>query len=285
MNLLKSLFITSFITFASAVTVYAVMQLLSTNTYLLWTGVLLSAAPFALMIMHWMLFQKNARTSGNLSVLNVLGIVGVLLTAWQASTQSAQGASLALTFSLISWVCLLIYIYWYSRFDERKGAKFKVGKKLPSITLSDAQGNMVKFDEKVGKKSILMFFRGNWCPLCVAQVKEIVDLYQELDAMGVRVALISPQSEKQTQILADKFKVNFEFYSDTNNRAAKALGIDSPNGLPMGLQVMGYDSDTVLPTVIITDEKNTVLWSHETDNYRVRPEPEIFLKVLRDLQQ
>jgi len=284
MNLLKSFFITSFITFTSAVSIYSAIQLFTVNAPLLWIGVLLSAAPFALMIMFWMALQKNARTSGNLALLNVLGIIGVLIAAWQASSTHADNTQLALALSLASWVGLLVYIFWYSRFAERKAATFAVGKTLPSITLTNADGQTVNFDDKTGQKSILMFFRGNWCPLCVAQVKEIVGLYQQLENMGVRVALISPQSEKQTQILANKFKVNFEFYSDNHNKAAKTLGIDSPNGLPMGLQVMGFDSDTVLPTVIITDENNKVLWTHETDNYRVRPEPELFLKVLQDMQ-
>jgi beta-lactamase superfamily II metal-dependent hydrolase len=36
-----------------------------------------------------------------------------------------------------------------------------------------------------------------------------------------------------------------------------------------------------MPTVIITDKQGTVVWTHETDNYRVRPEPETFLEVIR----
>lgn len=49
----------------------------------------------------------------------------------------------------------------------------------------------------------------------------------------------------------------------------------------MGMQMLGYDSDTVLPTVIITDKDGRIVWTHETDNYRVRPEPDTYLEVLR----
>jgi hypothetical protein len=48
------------------------------------------------------------------------------------------------------------------------------------------------------------------------------------------------------------------------------------------MQVLGYDSETVLPTVIITAAGGKILWSHQTDNYRVRPEPALYLKVLRE---
>jgi len=37
-----------------------------------------------------------------------------------------------------------------------------------------------------------------------------------------------------------------------------------------------------MPTVIITDEGGKILYSDATDNYRVRPEPELFLNVLRE---
>jgi hypothetical protein len=47
------------------------------------------------------------------------------------------------------------------------------------------------------------------------------------------------------------------------------------------MQMLGYDSDSVLPTVIITAQGGDILWVHETDNYRVRPEPATYLDVLR----
>ena len=49
----------------------------------------------------------------------------------------------------------------------------------------------------------------------------------------------------------------------------------------MGMQMLGYDDDTVLPTVIITGRDGKIVWTHETDNYRIRPEPQIYLDVLR----
>jgi hypothetical protein len=47
----------------------------------------------------------------------------------------------------------------------------------------------------------------------------------------------------------------------------------------MGMQMMGYDSETVLPTIIITGKDGKVIWTHETHNYRIRPEPEVYLEV------
>ena len=68
-----------------------------------------------------------------------------------------------------------------------------------------------------------MFYRGAWCPLCAAQTKELVDQYQQLQAMGARVALISPQPHKNTIQMAQHFDVAFEFFTGEGNLAAQAL--------------------------------------------------------------
>ena len=71
--------------------------------------------------------------------------------------------------------------------------------------------------------------------------------------------------------------------TDRANKVAKQLDIFTKTGIPAGFQVLGYDSDTVLPTVVITDNTNKIIFADLTDNYRVRPEPETFLKVIDEL--
>lgn len=111
-------------------------------------------------------------------------------------------------------------------------------------------------------------------------IKEIAGQYKELEQRGVNMIFISPQPHKYSNNLANKYKLNFNFLTDVNNKVAKQLNIFAKNGIPTGFQVFGYDSDTVLPTVIITDTNGKIVFADLTDNYRVRPEPETFLKVI-----
>ncbi len=114
----------------------------------------------------------------------------------------------------------------------------------------------------------------------MAQIKEIVSQYKELEDRGVNMILISPQPQKFSKSLAKKYGVNFKFLTDINNVVAKQLGIFAENGTPAGFQLMGYDSDTILPTVIITNANGKIIFVDLTDNYQVRPEPETFLRVI-----
>ncbi len=279
MKILKSMFISSYMMAAMVITMVAGWSILNTGDYLAWGGVLLVTAPF-MMVISWLMMSKAiARTSAHFPLLNALGVIGVMLASWGYF----QGASVnAPILAVVGWVGFIVYAYWYSSFNRRSSSKLKVGQVLPEFDLKDVTGKSVNSKSLVGEPTIWIFYRGNWCPLCMAQIKELVSQYKHLQALGVRVALISPQPHKNTMDLAEKFDVPFEFLTDVGNRAGRALGIENPHGLPMGMQMMGYDSETVLPTVIITDAGGQILWAHETDNYRIRPEPDVYLAVLRE---
>lgn len=281
MRWLKSLFISGFLTYAWVASVWAVWQWTRGGDVLMWSGVLLANAPFALMISVWMLFQPLARTRAELTWLRALSLVGGGLCAY-GSLGNAAAAPAAIGWALGGVLGVFAYVRWYSRFGRQASAALAVGRELPEIELLRADGQAVRTADLRGQPTVMLFFRGNWCPLCMAQIREIADQYRAMEAAGVRVALISPQPHRNTEALARKFQVPFDFLTDSGNQAAQALGIAAPAGLPAGMQALGYDSDTVMPTVIITDREGRVVWTDETDNYRVRPEPETFLQVLRE---
>ena len=279
MNLLKSLFVSAYMVAAMVVIVFAVKSLLGGGDVITWGGVLLVYAPFMLVISWMMLFRSIARTSSRFPVLIVLGTLGVVA----AVVGYLQGGSVvAPVLAVVGLISFLVYDYWYSSFGRGRCDRLTVGQMLPGFELKNTAGEAVSSASLTDKPTIWMFYRGNWCPLCMAQIKEVAAQYQHLEQLGARVALISPQPHKFTVGLAKKFDVAFDFLTDEHNRAARTLGIASAHGLPMGLQVLGYDSETVLPTVIITATGGRILWADETDNYRVRPEPDLFLNVLRE---
>lgn len=280
MNLLKSIFISNYMMLVMAIAGYAGWMLYQGADPVAWGGVLLTAGPLMMMISRLMMFKNVARTSAHFPLLNLLGAVGagLAVTAWYRQGASAVVPALA----LVGWVGFLLYAYWFSTYGGRQpSARLRVGSALPGFSVRNASGTVVTSAQLTDKPAILIFFRGNWCPLCMAQVKELVSRYKDISALGVRVALISPQPHRNTVALAEKFGVKFDFLTDEGNAAARILGIEQIHGLPLGMQMMGYDSETVLPTVIITDNNGKVLWTHETDNYRIRPEPDVYLEVLR----
>ena len=277
--MLKSIFVVSYLTAATIVAVQSTMAIVAGNALMADMGVMLTAAPLTVFIGYIMLFQSQARTGDRLWLVMALAILGVGLSLY-AFLVGIGSATQAVTAAVMTALYFL-YDFWYSRLD-RGDTRVSVGKPLPAITFEATDRTHVTSDSFKGSPVILLFYRGNWCPLCMAQVKEIAARYTELKDLGVRVLLVSPQSQRHIGALAKKFGAAMEFMRDDNNSVAKTLGLESRFGTPFGMQALGYESDTVLPTVIITDGEGIVQWVHATDNYRVRPEPETFFNVLKD---
>ena len=276
--MLKSIFITAYITAASAVSVQAVQALSKGGPTLAWLGVLLAWGPIVLTVAVLIVRENTPRTRANFPSIAVLAVAGAALAgvAWLSGEAEWRLVVLAVA----GLLAFLVYNFWYSRFGRRPSPALTVGNALPDLTFTDTDGNTVASSSFAGQPTVWLFYRGNWCPLCMAQVKELAREYRQMAAAGIRVALVSPQPQGKTAALAARFDVDFDFLVDRGSRAARALGIAAPHGLPAGMQALGYDTGTVLPTVIVTDPDNRVLWADETDNYRVRPEPETFFRVL-----
>ncbi len=277
MNLLKSIFVSALLTAALLAAGFAAWQLWQQGGAG-WWGLLLAAAPMAGFFIQLMLFPR-ARTSPHLWPLLVTGLAGTGL-ALALAQGSGWAALLALLVGVGGWAG---YVFWYSSFGARSTAALAVGALLPDFALTALAGSETHSQDLLGSPGLWLFYRGNWCPLCMAQVREIATGYRALAARGVRVHLISPQPQSHTQSLSSRFDAPMSFWQDRDNRAARALGVVAENGLPVGLQLLGYDSDVPMPTVFITNAEGRVIYSDLTSNYRLRPEPAEFLKVLETL--
>jgi peroxiredoxin len=244
LNLLKSIFISGFVSWLALVSLYAFTQLArGTEPLLSWLGLALAAFS-----------PLDGQATGAIHV-------------WAG-------------ISLLSW---LIYLRWYSTFRGRDAQAIKAGSPLPEFRLESLDGNIISSESFKARPHLLLFYRGNWCPFCTAQIEELAAAYRRLEAAGVTVVLISPQAVGKSQKLAARFDAPMVFMRDRDGTAAKQLGIYHEWGTPMGMQLLGYGSDTVLPTVILTDTQGNIVFSDQTDNYRIRPEPEAFESILEKL--
>lgn len=278
MNLLKSLFISVYMSVSVAIAFYGAWVLLRGGAALPWVGVLLTVVPILRKLGSLMLFRREARTSAHFPLFNALGLLGVGLAL--AGWFSGRGP-LAAGLAVIGWGGFLLYVFWYSKLARSPSPALAVGAILPRLTLRDPHLIPVRSEQLINQPTIWLFYRGNWCPLCKAQIKELAERRNDFVGGGVRVVLVSPQPVAHTTRLSDQYPKGFDFLVDEGNAAARLLGINDPFGVPMGMQMLGYASETVLPTVILTAPGGQVLWTDQTENYRVRPEPDTYLAVLR----
>ncbi|MEM9279330.1 MAG: redoxin domain-containing protein [Pseudomonadota bacterium] len=248
----------------------------------IWIGVFFTTFPLPFLLMVLSQALKLARTSARLPLIQLLSFAGVAFVFYSLYTRGGPSIAseyVAAAMAVIGALAIQWFIWIFSPYKREKSASIVKGKPLPELPLSRLDGTEVTSSSFTGSKTLIVFFRANWCPFCMNQLKEVAGRADRLRKAGVQVKFISNQGVENSEKLAKDLKLpdNFEIFQDNDLRAAKTLGIEDIGGSPVGMP--GYPADTVMATVVALDANGNVIFGDETDNYRVRPHPDTFLHV------
>lgn len=242
---------------------------------LAWWAAAVSNLPLPLFVAR-LFVGRVVRTSDNLPLLLLIAAGGVVIAFWEGVMErtapySAPGIALA------GLSLLLLYVFWYSRFGRIESSKLVVGGELPELEWVDLEGRPVRSADLRGRPLVLMFYEHNGCSFCVNQVREIAQRSEELGKLGIGLRLVSAQAAGQTRKLAEASDADPGlFLVDLDNRSAEMLAIASHSG-----GWSGAPSGKALPTVIVVNSNGRILYADQTDNYRVRPEPDVYISLLK----
>ncbi|MFQ3207264.1 MAG: peroxiredoxin [Glaciecola sp.] len=167
------------------------------------------------------------------------------------------------------------------------------GSMAPSVTVKTADGSPVSLQALLMQKpTVLIFYRGGWCPYCSRQLAELKSIEQDLVDEGYQVLAISPESPKklQSQKLETEFAVTL--ISDESLAAIRGFGVGFyvPSDTRklykdrMNVDLTADDTKTAVlpaPAIFILDEAGRVQFSYVNPNFKVRPSAELVLSAAR----
>ena len=82
--------------------------------------------------------------------------------------------------------------------DATKVRPLSAGEKAPAATLRNPEGKEIDLAAKYAQKpTVLIFYRGGWCPYCNAHLGQIATAEPELLRMGYQVLAISPDRPEE----------------------------------------------------------------------------------------
>lgn len=177
-----------------------------------------------------------------------------------------------------------------------EAAALKIGDRAPDVTLPDALGRPVRLaDLWSDGPLVLVFYRGGWCPYCNLELRAWQRLLPRLDAAGVRLAAISPQTPDNSLSTAEKNALAFPVLSDSAMAAADGFGIafDLTPELAELYRSVGHDLPVTngngrwslpVPATYVVGRDGRIVFAHVEADYRRRAEPEDVLEALRSLQ-
>lgn len=156
------------------------------------------------------------------------------------------------------------------------------GEKIPMAILSDASGKKFDLGNAVSKKqTILIFYRGGWCPYCSKQLSGLQEAAPELEKMGYQLIAVSTDAPEGLMQSSTKEKLGFTLLSDADITLIKKIGIayKAPKGywdmLPKSTG--GKDVDLLLPvpSVFILDKMGTIQFEYINPDFTQRLNPEL----------
>lgn len=167
-----------------------------------------------------------------------------------------------------------------------------IGEKIPKASLLDENGIAVPLYSQIKKKAtVLIIYRGGWCPYCNAQLSNLYDIEDQVVKLGFQLIAVSPESYENLKIPDTYGKINYQLYSDQDGQFSKDLGIafKTSNKLKGYMKLkssLGTPSEILpVPSVFIVDKQGTVLFEYINPNYKQRISSEMLLAVLKSIEK
>ena len=154
------------------------------------------------------------------------------------------------------------------------------GKPLPDFTAADEAGSPLDTRDLRGTPVVMIFVRGNWCPFCSRQVKNLTGYYRDIVDLGARLIFVTPKPLETTRRVAEFFNVEFEFWLDESLSATRELGLLLESGVPKDYYGE-YGSDTLWPTSLVIDARGMICFVELSKHIIDRPNPKTLLRELR----
>lgn len=109
-------------------------------------------------------------------------------------------------------------------------AKIRVGDRAPEFELAGTSSRTYRLSDYRGKTVILAFYPGDFTPVCTKQFCSYRDDGDRIEALGVTMLGISPQSVDSHERFAAEHHLTVPLLSDPGKRVARAYGVVGPGG-------------------------------------------------------
>jgi peroxiredoxin len=169
------------------------------------------------------------------------------------------------------------------------------GAEIPDVQLLTEQGKPVNLRELArDRPTVLIFYRGGWCPYCTTHLSALAKSEKEILAAGYQILAISPDSPASLKATPDRESLGFTLLSDSQATAAKAFGLafQMPGDLvskykseyQIDVEKASGENHHLLPhpAVYIVSPKGVITYSYVNEDYKVRLTPE---KILKEIQK
>ncbi len=165
---------------------------------------------------------------------------------------------------------------------QEQSGKVEVGQRAPDFYAQDLEGRLVSLRSLIeNQKTLLLFYRGGWCPICNKQLAGLAQDYDKFKDLNTKIVAISSDEAQKGQELLKKLRLPYTLLSDPNFEAIDRYGVRVGNRdmLAKMKRIKSYAT----PSAFIIDEQGIIRYKHVGKDAGDRPKNEELLEKLREI--
>lgn len=168
-----------------------------------------------------------------------------------------------------------------------------VGQNVPAVQLRTPSGESFDLPEAVASQpTVVIFYRGGWCPYCNLHLAGLKAVEEELVALGYQLLAVSPDRPAVLQESIVQHDLSYRLLSDSPMQAARAFGIAfrvaeervaSYRARGIDLEADSGQTHHLLPvpSVFIFGVDGVLRFQYVNPNYKVRLHPDVLRAAAR----
>jgi peroxiredoxin len=176
---------------------------------------------------------------------------------------------------------------------QTNSTPLKVGDTIPDVTLRTEDDKEVRLLGLVSEKpTVLIFYRGGWCPFCNRHLQSLAGIEDDLNKVGAQLLAISMDQPSKLKATPHRDKLHYRLLSDSDAAAVKAFGIafkvddatiEKYKTYGINLDAASGKDHHILPhpAVFIVNTNGVIRFAHVNPDYKVRLEPAKILEAAR----
>lgn len=177
---------------------------------------------------------------------------------------------------------LAAFIFVFTLSAQEKPEGLFINSKAPDFKAVDQNGNSIRLKEMVKKGSVVLFFyRGNWCPYCSRQLKQLQDSLELFVEKGVQVVAITPEKTEGITKMIEKSNASFPIIHDEEGKIMKAYDVRfeldeksvsryKMSGIDLAAINGKNGTNLPVPAVYIINKENTIIYRYFNEDYKKR---------------
>ena len=169
-----------------------------------------------------------------------------------------------------------------------------IGQSIPDAVLKTPDNAPLKLTSAIAEKpTLLIFYRGGWCPFCNQHLGGLQSIESELVDMGFQIIAVSPDRPEKLNESVESQELSYRLLSDSDMTVAKSLGIafkvddETVNKYKTeyGIDLEADSGQThhllPVPSAFLVGRDGAIKFAYVNPDYKVRIRPQVLLEVAK----